>query len=51
MTTLYVAETLVVERVPVAGRGERVGVARRGGERPHRLLREQDVIELASGRE
>ena len=48
----YIPEIRVVQCVPIAGRGKRVAARLRGGaERPHRLLREQEVIELAAGRE
>ena len=48
----YNPEIRVVQCVPIAGRGKRVAARLRGGaERPHRLLREQEVIELATGRE
>ena len=48
----YIPQIRVVQRVPIAGRGKRVAACLRGGaERTHRLLREQEVIELAAGRE
>ena len=47
-----VAEVRVVQVLPLGGGGERVAaVGGPGREGPHRLLREQDVIELAAGGE
>jgi len=48
----YIPRIHVVQCVPIAGRGKGVAASLRGeAERTHRLLRKQDVIELAAGRE
>ena len=48
----YIPQIRVVQRVPIAGRGKRVAAGLRGGaECTHRLLGEQEVLELAAGRE